>query len=82
MGSRSMRTSSWLTGTVLVTFSVTTYLRRRAHPVFYVNRLGPVCQRIPAAAIEGPAARQPRSLLLSGNLIRRILGVLLFARAA
>jgi hypothetical protein len=56
IGSRSSRTSSWLTGTEVVTVSVTTYLRSRARPVWTFSV--PTCrrssERVIASSVVGP----------------------------
>src|SRR4051794_6336603 len=60
-GSRSMRTSSRWTGTVLVTFSVTTYLRRRALPVSrcVVPTRSSSSERVIARSVSDPLTSLP-----------------------
>ena len=61
IGSRSMRTSSCDTGTVWVTFSVTTYLRRRARPTSSrrVPTLRRSSDRVIASSVVGPEVSWP-----------------------
>ena len=61
MGSRSTRTSSRDTGTVSVTFSVTTYLRRRARPTSSerVPTLRRSSERVMASSVVGPEVSWP-----------------------
>ena len=61
MGSRSTRTSSRVTGTVSVTFSVTTYLRSRARPTS--SERVPTFRRssdsVMASSVVGPEVSWP-----------------------
>ena len=64
MGSRVTRTSSWDTGTVWVTFSVTTYLRRRARPDSrdVVPTESSSSERVMASSVVGPLVSRPVSV--------------------
>ena len=61
IGSRSIRTSSWVTGTVWVTFSVTTYLRSRARPAStcWVPTRSCSSERVIASSVVGPEVSWP-----------------------
>src|SRR5689334_23084116 len=60
-GSRSSRTSSWLTGTVVLTFSVTTYLRSRARPTgtLSVPTFSRSSERVIAPSVSWPWGPPP-----------------------
>jgi hypothetical protein len=61
IGSRSIRTSSRETGTVVVTSSVTTYLRSRARPVCTRSVPTRSCssERVMASSVVGPEVSWP-----------------------
>jgi hypothetical protein len=61
IGSRSMRTSSRCTGTVVVTFSVTMYLRSRALPDsrLVVPTESSSSERVIASSVSGPLTSRP-----------------------
>ena len=73
-----IRTSSWETGTVVVTFSVTTYLRRRARPAStcWVPTRSYSSERVMASSVVGPEVSWPT---VPWSLVRSVPVVVVFA---
>jgi hypothetical protein len=69
IGSRSMRASSRLTGTVWVTFSVTTYFRSRARPAsrVWVPTRNRSSESVMASSVVGPDVSRPTVALRSAS---------------